>query len=117
MTAERRVGNLIGNATETGELVAPADGPVSWTSHADLAEGAAALLTADDRRDNDIVTLTAAEAVDLQQVADALSELTGRTIRRVVVDDDDYVGAPGRQRRARARRAAVPHHVPRRPPG
>jgi NAD(P)H dehydrogenase (quinone) len=37
------------------------------------------------------VTLTALEAVDLQHVADVLSELTGRTIRRVVLDDDEYV--------------------------
>ena len=32
---------LLGRALETGELVAPADGPVSWTAHADLAEAAA----------------------------------------------------------------------------
>ena len=32
-------------ALETGELVAPSDGPVSWTTHADLAEAAAAVLT------------------------------------------------------------------------
>lgn len=85
------VPHLIGNAAETAELVAPADGPVSWTTHADLAEGAAALLTDDDRPDSDIVTLTAVEAVNLQQVADVLSELTGRTIRRVLSDDDEYV--------------------------
>ena len=30
--------HLLGRALETGELVAPADGPVSWTAHADLAE-------------------------------------------------------------------------------
>ncbi|WP_436850443.1 hypothetical protein [Streptomyces griseoloalbus] len=31
-------------ALETGRLVAPADGPVSWTAHADLAEAAAVVL-------------------------------------------------------------------------
>lgn len=85
------VPHLLGNAAETGQLIAPADGPVSWTAHADLAEGAAALLTDHDRPDNDIVTLTAAQAVNLQQVADVLSELTGRTVRRVVADEDEYV--------------------------
>src|SRR4051794_3888493 len=76
------VPHLVGRATETGEIIAPADGPVSWTTHADLAEAAAALLTDGDRPDREIVTLTAAEAVDLQQVADVLSGLTGRAIRR-----------------------------------
>jgi NAD(P)H dehydrogenase (quinone) len=35
---------LLGAALETGELAAPADGPVSWTSHPDLAEAAAGML-------------------------------------------------------------------------
>ena len=41
------VPRLLGRALETGELVAPADGPVSWTTHADLAEAAARLLAAE----------------------------------------------------------------------
>lgn len=85
------VPNLIGDAIESGELVAPADGPVSWTAHADLAEGAVALLTDGDRPDNEPVTLTAPEALDLQQVADVLSALIGRPVRRVVVEDEEYV--------------------------
>lgn len=85
------VPHLVGDAVETGELVAPADGPVSWTTHADLAEGAAAVLLDEDRPDRDVVTLTSAEAVDLQHVADVLGRLTGRTVRRVVADDDEYV--------------------------
>lgn len=86
------VPHLVGDAAETGELLAPADGPVSWTTHADLAEGAAAVLAdASGRPDADVVTLTAAEAVDLEQVAVVLTELTGRTIRRVAVDDDEFV--------------------------
>ena len=35
--------------------------------------------------------LTAADAVDLDDVAEILSDLVGRTIRRVVVEDEDYV--------------------------
>jgi NAD(P)H dehydrogenase (quinone) len=85
------VPHLLGRALETGELVAPADGPVSWTTHADLAAGAAAVLTDPDRPAADLPVLTAAEAVDLEQVAGLLSELTGRTVRRVVVPDEDYV--------------------------
>jgi NAD(P)H dehydrogenase (quinone) len=38
------LGFMIAGAVESGQLVAPADGPVSWTDHADLAEvGAIAL--------------------------------------------------------------------------
>ena len=80
-----------GDAAQTGELVAPADGPVSWTSPGDLAEGAAAILADEGRFDGPTPPLTAADAVDLQGVAAVLSEVSGRTVRRVVVDDEDYV--------------------------
>ena len=80
-----------GDATQTGELVAPADGPVSWTMPGDLAEAAAAILAGEGRFDGPTPPLTAADALDLQAVAAVLSEASGRTVRRVVVDDEDYV--------------------------
>ena len=82
---------LLGRARETGELVAPADGPVSWTAHADLAEAAAVILAAEGRFDGPTPPLTAPVALDLEDVAGLLGELTGRTIRRVVADDDEWV--------------------------
>ncbi len=85
------VPHLVAGAVQSGELVAPADGPVSWTTHADLAEGAAALLCDPSRPERDVVTLTAGEAVDLARVAELLSAQSGRAVRRVVVDDDAYV--------------------------
>lgn len=88
---------LLGRARETGELVAPADGPVSWTAHADLAEAAAVVLTDEGRFDGPTPPLTAPVALDLADVAELLGELTGRTIRRVVADDDEWVaGLTGR---------------------
>ncbi|MFJ7213366.1 NAD(P)H-binding protein [Amycolatopsis sp. NPDC098790] len=81
---------LVGQARETGELVAPADGPVSWTAHADLAE-AAAIILAEERFDGVTPPLTAPVAYDLADVATMLSELCGRPIRRVVVDDEEWV--------------------------
>ncbi|WP_226354547.1 NAD(P)H-binding protein [Pseudonocardia sp. ICBG601] len=81
----------LGDAASTGELLAPADGPVAWTTHDDLAEAAAALLVGTDVVDGPTPPLTASEAVDLEQVARTLSELTGRTVRRVVLDDEDFV--------------------------
>ncbi len=84
------VPRLVGRALETGELVAPADGPVSWTTHADLAEAAATILVQQGRFDGATPPLTAPEAHDLEDIAGILSELTGRSVRRVVADDDEW---------------------------
>lgn len=80
---------LLGGALQTGELAAPEDGPVSWTSHPDLAEAAAIALTGDDL-DGLTPALTASEALDLAEVAAIASEVAGRPIRRVVVTDAEY---------------------------
>lgn len=82
---------LIGQALQTGEIVAPADGPVSWTTHADLAEAAAIILAAPGRFDGPTPPLTAPVAYDLESVAGLLTEITGRTVRRVVADDDEWL--------------------------
>lgn len=82
---------LLGGALQTGELVVPEDRPVSWTNHDDLARAAAIILTDEERFDGATPPLTASEAVDFDAVAGMLSERTGRTIRRVVADDDEWV--------------------------
>jgi NAD(P)H dehydrogenase (quinone) len=81
---------LLGPALVTGELVAPADGPVSWTTHVDLAAAAAAVLAGDGRLDGLTPALTAPATHDLSDVAAILSELSGRRIRRVVADDEEW---------------------------
>ncbi|MFI6236146.1 NAD(P)H-binding protein [Micromonospora sp. NPDC050784] len=83
----------IGTALQTGQLVAPADGPVSWTAHADLAEAAAIALTEEGLLDGITPALTAAEALDLEAVAGILSDITGRAVTRVVVTDDQWRAA------------------------
>lgn len=80
----------VGDAPRTGLLVAPEDGPVSWTAHADLAEAAALALTDAGALDGVTPPLTAAEALDLHAVAEQLSEVLGRTVRRVVVSDEEW---------------------------
>ncbi|MCG8915288.1 SDR family oxidoreductase [Actinokineospora sp. PR83] len=85
------VQQLVGRARETGELRAPEDGPVSWTTHDDLAEAAAIVLAEPGRFDGPTPPLTAGQALDLADVAAILSESAGRAIRRVTVDDEDYV--------------------------
>ncbi len=82
---------LLGGTLQTGELVAPADGPVSWTTHADLAAAAAIALVNEALPDGVSPPLTAPEAHDLDDVAGILSELTGRSIRRVVADDGEWM--------------------------
>jgi NAD(P)H dehydrogenase (quinone) len=84
------VRHLLGRALETGELVAPADGPVSWTAHADLAEAAAIILADEGRFDGPTPPLTAPDALDLADIAGIVTELTERTIRRVVVNDAEW---------------------------
>lgn len=78
---------IIRFAVETGELVAPEDGPFSWTAHADLAEAAARIL-AEESHDGITRPLTGAEAIDMSGVAAMASEITGRPIRRVVVSEE-----------------------------
>lgn len=52
---------------------------------------AAAVLTDHDRPTSETPVLTAADAVDLDDVATILSDLIGSTICRVVVEDEKYV--------------------------
>ena len=81
---------LLGPWRETGVIATPAEGPVSWTERADEAEAAAVIL-AGERRFDGPVTLTAGTAVTFGEIAGLASGLTGRDVRRVVVDDDTWV--------------------------
>lgn len=77
-------------ALSTGEMVLPEDGPVSWTAHADLAEAAALALAEPGTFDGISAPLTASVALNLEQVAEIISGITGRTINRVTVSDDEW---------------------------
>jgi uncharacterized protein YbjT (DUF2867 family) len=81
---------LLGDAAQTGRLVAPEDGPVSWTAHADLAQAAAVMLTEPERFDGPTPPLTGAQALDLAAVAELLSDLWDREVTRVTVSDDAW---------------------------
>jgi len=80
---------LLGAALQTGKLVAPEDGPVSWTAHADLAQAAAIALT-QENLDGITSALTGSEAIDMAGAAAIAAELTGRPIRRVVVPESEH---------------------------
>ena len=77
-------------ALQTGEFRLPADGPVSWTAHADLVEADVVALTQPGALDGATPPLTAPEMLDFADVASVLSDLTGRAITRVVVDDEQW---------------------------
>jgi len=95
----------MGNAMETGVIEAPADGKVSWTAHADLAEAAAIILTDEGRDDGPTPPLTGSEALDLVDFADIASALLGRPVSRRIITDDELKarmaarGAPDRAAR------------------
>jgi NAD(P)H dehydrogenase (quinone) len=67
---------LLKQALETGVLAAPEDGPVSWTAPADLAEAAAVVL-AEGGFEGATPALTGPAALDLADLAELASELTG----------------------------------------
>ncbi|MFD5224908.1 NAD(P)H-binding protein [Microbacterium sp. NPDC058342] len=81
---------LLGAWRQTGTIAMPADGPFSWIDRRDAAQAAAAILTSDAPLDGPI-DLTLPQPVTLADFAAAASELTGRRIDRVVVDDDTWV--------------------------
>ena len=81
---------LMGRAFQTGEVVAPEDGPVSWTAHADLADVATIALTREGGLEGLTPPLTGSQALDLADLATIASELTGRPIKRVTVTDESW---------------------------
>ena len=80
---------LIGDAAAKGVIEAPEDGPVAWTTHADLAAAAARILADEGRIEGPTPPLTAAHAHDLAEVAAMLTQETGRTIERRTIADDE----------------------------
>lgn len=71
-----------------GVLSFPEDGKVSWTSHDDLAEAAAAILERDGEFEGPTPPLVASEALDLADIAALATEVRGRDVRREVVTDE-----------------------------
>lgn len=81
---------FVANGVESGQVTLPADGPVSWTAHADLADAAAAILADEGRFDGPTPPLTAARALTFDDVAGIATDVTGRTITRTTAPDDQF---------------------------
>lgn len=81
---------VLGPWQRTGEIAQPEDGPVPYTDRVDIAEAAAVIL-AGTRSFDGPVTLTAPTAVTFDDFTKIASDLTGRTIKRIVLDDEHWV--------------------------
>jgi NAD(P)H dehydrogenase (quinone) len=75
---------------KAGLIEAPADGKVSWTTHADLAEADAVLLTEESRFDGPTPPLTAGQAIDLGDLATIAAQMLGKPVERKLLSDDDF---------------------------
>lgn len=73
-----------------GGVAIPADGPISWVSRADLAEGIARILESGTYRD-ETVYLTGATALDIEGFAAVVGQQRGFPLKRAIVPLDDYV--------------------------
>ena len=76
-------------AFETGELSAPEDGKVAWTTHDDLAAADAALLAGDVVIDGPTPPLTGSQALDLAELATLAGEILERPIGRVLASEEE----------------------------
>lgn len=83
---------LAGPWRETGVIAVPADGAVSWTARADAAEAAAVILESDGAY-NGPTTITASAAPTFDEIATIAAELTGHSIKRVVLDPEEWVAS------------------------
>jgi uncharacterized protein YbjT (DUF2867 family) len=79
---------LLGPWQTTGTVSVPVDGPVSWTTREDAAEAAARIIAGEpiDGR----VTITAPDAPTFADLAEMLSELSGRSIGFEVLGAEEW---------------------------
>ncbi|MDB6078047.1 MAG: NAD(P)-dependent oxidoreductase [Akkermansiaceae bacterium] len=80
---------MLGDALQTGELAAPADGRFSWTAHADLAEAAAIILANEGCYDGPTPPLTGSQALDLSDMTAIASELLHKPVQRLTLTDGE----------------------------
>ncbi|MYW63011.1 NAD(P)H-binding protein [Streptomyces sp. SID8379] len=78
------------SARHTGDIALPADGPVTWTGHDDLAEATAAILAGEARFEGPTPPLTGRAALDFDAVAEIATQVCGRPFTRTVVSDDAF---------------------------
>lgn len=83
----------LSSVPRTATIAVPKDGPVAWTTQADLADAAACTLADEGRFDGPTPLLTAGQALTFDDVAATLTDLTGRPVTREVAEDEEFVSA------------------------
>ncbi|MFE9703937.1 hypothetical protein [Streptomyces sp. NPDC005930] len=78
---------FLDRARETGGIRLPADGPVAWTTHADLVEATAAILADEGSFEGPTPPLTASRALSFDDIASLATEVTGRPFTRTVAPE------------------------------
>ncbi|MFJ2261667.1 NmrA family NAD(P)-binding protein [Streptomyces sp. NPDC087844] len=81
---------FLSQGLQSGQVALPADGPVSWTAHADLAEAAAVVLADEGRFDGPTPALTAGQALTFDDIARIATDVTGRSLTRSTAPDDRF---------------------------
>lgn len=74
-----------------GDVAVPQDGPVSWSTHADLAEAAAAVLAGEVTYEGPTPPLTSSETATFDDIAAIGAEITGHDVKRTVITDEAFV--------------------------
>ncbi|ORX39644.1 NmrA family protein [Kockovaella imperatae] len=83
---------LYGKPIESGSITAPEDGKVSWVDRLDLAEASARILAEQyDTKGVEYLDLVNAKSWDMAEAAEILSKITGKEIKRNVVQDKTFV--------------------------
>jgi NAD(P)H dehydrogenase (quinone) len=72
-------------------LELPRDGPTTWVSRLDLAEGIARIMLAPEDEPSRSLTLTGPEAIDFARVAAIAGSVLGRSIERTIISGDEFV--------------------------
>jgi NAD(P)H dehydrogenase (quinone) len=80
---------MMGDALKTRLLEAPADGKVSWTAHADLAEAAAIIAVNEGRFEGPTPPLTGSQLLDFEDLAAVASRLLNLPVQRAVFRDEE----------------------------
>ncbi|MFE9388452.1 SDR family oxidoreductase [Streptomyces sp. NPDC006784] len=77
-------------ARHTGDIALPADGPVAWTGHDDLAEATAEILSDEGRFEGPTPPLTGPAALDFAALGEIASRITGRAFTRTAASDSAF---------------------------
>ena len=88
---------FMGSEWRKGTITAPADGKVSWTTHADLGAAAAAILAGVMTFEGPTPPLTGSEVLDLADLASLASNLMGSPVTREMLSDDSFREAAKKQ--------------------